>query len=249
MRTNRHWRLGWVMAILGACILLPIEGRCQLFHVKLKNGTVLTLRHYYEKNGTLFFYRSGNYIGIERSDVLEIIEIEDKESLADSAANPKRNSRATSSTSSQSGKKSLRPPARQANRAVGSRATSNASEEANLREREESPEEKRLRKIEELESKIDPLREESEKACKGAAAIASGNARIPGPNTAEGLIANMNVAANTVEYCVQKTRELKKMEKDLDALRNGTSEPEPELKPEREPVSKQNSKKSRRRFL
>jgi hypothetical protein len=224
MKTGRL-KCAFRIIVVLACLLAPIQGFSQLFKVTFKDGTTVTVRHLFEKDGTVYIYRFGSYIGVEKSNIEEIKEIEDKEKLVDSGT--KKNSVAAASNSP---------------RPVGRQPVAPALSE----------EEIKLKKIEELESKIEPLREEAENACKGAAAIASGRAKMPSTNgrvTAEDVVGAANMAMNTAAYCAQKARAVKQMEKDLDTLKGVISEPEPEPEPEQEPASKENSKKSRRRFL
>ena len=80
--------ISWIFALL-ICLLFPAMGNCQEYEVKLNNGRVIRTKQYYEKDGTIYLLRYGNYVGYEKSEVVEIVKKQDAPSS--SAANsPKR---------------------------------------------------------------------------------------------------------------------------------------------------------------
>ena len=83
MRMHGFRPIYWIFALL-ICLLFPVLGNCQEYQVKLNDGRILKVKHYYEKDGTIFLFRYGNYIGIDKSEVVEIIKTQDAESPSNS---------------------------------------------------------------------------------------------------------------------------------------------------------------------
>jgi hypothetical protein len=59
------------------CMLFAAAGYCEEYQVKMQDGRVLRVKSYYEKEGTVFLLRYGNYIGVEKSTIAEIVKVHD----------------------------------------------------------------------------------------------------------------------------------------------------------------------------
>jgi hypothetical protein len=98
MRMKRYKLITWIVALL-VCLLFPAIGNCQSYQVKLHNGRTMIVRQYYEKDGTIFLLRYGNYIGVDKSEVAEISKIEDPSGSANSNPSTQSSSGAKISSS------------------------------------------------------------------------------------------------------------------------------------------------------
>ena len=92
----------WILALL-ICLLFPATGKGDEYQVKLKNGKIMKTRMCYEKDGTVFLYKYGNYIGIDKSEVEEITQTKDPTVSADPGSSKKAGS-SKGTTSSQKSK-------------------------------------------------------------------------------------------------------------------------------------------------
>lgn len=130
---NNFKHIAWMVAVL-VCLVFPTIGNCEYYEVKLRNSRIIKVKQYYEKDDTIFLLRYGNYVGIDKNEVLEIVRIQDPSGPAEAApprrssAGPKasssqlksspRASRPQASTSSQGGSGTKATPSRKASRDV-----------------------------------------------------------------------------------------------------------------------------------
>jgi hypothetical protein len=102
MRKKSSGLISWIVALL-ICLLLPATGICEEYQVKLKSGRIIKTKGCYEKDGTVFVYRYRNYIGIDKSEIEEIIQTQDSAATEDSYS-PKQASSGKGASSAQKAK-------------------------------------------------------------------------------------------------------------------------------------------------
>jgi|WetSurMetagenome_2_1015567.scaffolds.fasta_scaffold180882_2 hypothetical protein len=99
---KRFKQIYWIGVLL-AGMLFPAIGNCEVFQVKLRDGRVLRVRQYYEKGDTIFLLRYNNYIGMDKSEVVEITKAQDSSEEANAAPVKQKSSSTKASTSQKAG--------------------------------------------------------------------------------------------------------------------------------------------------
>jgi hypothetical protein len=91
-------KISWLVALL-ICLLFPVAGNCEEYQVMMRDGRIIKTRQYYEKNGTIFLLRYGNYIGFDKNEVTEIVKIPDSSETVGSNPSKQKSSGAKTSAS------------------------------------------------------------------------------------------------------------------------------------------------------
>jgi hypothetical protein len=232
---------GSISALL-FCLFFAAAGNCQdLYQVKLQDGRILRVRNYYEKDGTIFLLRYGNYVGIEKSQVVEIVKVDEKttsdasnppkpaepSAKAAVAATPKSQKGGTLArwADSKDGKGTDAPEWRNITEAQKkSEEERLAQEEQRQRESREQSladmETNRRQHIEELEQMISRFRDEREQMCTPHQTSDSAKPSMPAPKSAEEMVGRVNGAGAIVGHCSYLTDQINELEKKLQGLKD-----------------------------
>jgi hypothetical protein len=224
------------------CMLFAAVANCQdYYQVKLQNGRIIRVNNYYEKNGTIFLLRYGNYIGIEKSEVTGIVKMRDSAdsskpnqskqtgSVTSSAKPPTAKSAKGGTTARfvkpngerDSDEFETRGPTAEQQKSEEERAIQEERRQREAREQSLADmEANRLREIDELEQIISRLRDDRTQLCTAGDTPKTERPSMPAPKSAEEMAGHVNAAGNTVGHCNYLTGQIDEMEKKLQGLKD-----------------------------